>query len=319
MKGGDMRINKVLVPVDFSPASTLAVNHGIALARKFRAKLTLLHVVETATALLYTFPTEAEKVERQRLEQAEKMLPVLVGPEDQDDLDVKFLVQPGDVEEIIEKTVHDEKADAVVMGTHGRSIFGRLLIGSVTQGLLRKLGVPVLTVCHVSRPLEFKRILFGTDLGFGSEKAFDFALQLAKITGATLVIAHTIDKRPVVNYETPEVTAVFNEEHQQAVQYARDRFAEFEKKASGLEVQVEFVLGEGDAAAALVRIADEVVADLMILALRKRSAVSRTLLGTVAEPVIRNAHLPVFSVPVDTEVAEAHHRPLAEASGRRIL
>jgi nucleotide-binding universal stress UspA family protein len=309
-----MRINKVLVAVDFSPASTLAVNHGIALARKFRAKLSLLHVIETPTALLYTFPSGAEKVERQRLEQAEKMLPILVAPEDQDDLDVKFLVKTGDIEEVIENAVHDEKADAVVMGTHGRSLFGRLLIGSVTQGLLRKLGVPVLTVCHVSRPLEFKRILFGTDLGPGSDKAFDFALQLAKTADSTLVVAHTIDKRPVVTYETPEVKAVFDAEHDQAVQHARDRFAQFEAKASALEVPVECVLGKGDAAASLVRIADEAVVDLMILALRKRSVVSRTLLGTVAEPVIRNAHMPVFSVPIDAEVADEHNRPLAEAS-----
>src|SRR5215467_13148582 len=125
-----MRINRILVPVDFSPPSTLAVNHGIALARKFRSKLSLLHVVESPTALTYTFPTEAEKVERQRREQAEKMLPVLVSPEDQDDLDVRFLVRTGPIEEMIESAVHEENADAVVMGTHGRTLFGRLLIGS---------------------------------------------------------------------------------------------------------------------------------------------------------------------------------------------
>lgn len=311
-----MHINKVLVPVDFSPASTLAVNHGVALARKFRAKLSLLHVVETPTALLYTFPSGVEKVERQRAEQAEKMLPILVGPEDQDDLDVKFLVKIGDVQEMIENAVHDENAGVVVMGTHGRSLFGRLLIGSITQGLLRRLGVPILTVCHVSRPLEFRRILFGTDLGSGSDIAFDFALQLAKTADSALVVAHTIDKRPAVTYETPEVKAVFDDEHEQAVRHARNRFAEFEAKASAQEVQIECVLGQGDAAASLVRIADEVVADLMILALRERSVVSRTLLGTVAEPVIRNAHVPVFSVPVDAEVADAHHRPLAETSTR---
>ena len=46
-----MHIKTVLVPVDFSPPSTVAVNYGISLARKFRSKLTLLHVIEPATAL----------------------------------------------------------------------------------------------------------------------------------------------------------------------------------------------------------------------------------------------------------------------------
>ena len=307
-----MHLNKILVPVDFSPPSTLAVNHGAALARKFRAKLSLLHVVESPTALLYTFPTEAEKAERQRREQAEKMLPILVSPEDRNDLDIRFVVKSGDVEETIENAVHEENADVVVMGTHGRTLFGRLLIGSVTQGLLRKLGVPVLTVCRVSRPLEFKRILFGTDLEAGSDKAYHFALELAKSTGATLVVAHTIDKRPVVTYETPEVKAVFDRDQRQALKDTRDRLAEFEAEGTRQNVNIECVLAEGDAPEALVRIADEAVVDFMILAIRKKGAVARTLLGSTAEPVIRNAHVPVLSVPVDTEmIVVAQDYPLA--------
>src|SRR5213593_189399 len=115
-----MHIDRVLVPVDFSPPSTLAVNHGVALARKLKAKLSLLHVVESGSALVYTFPTEADRVVTQRKEQAEKMLPALVAPEDQDDLDVHFIVAVGEIEEVIETALHDEHADAVVMGTHGR-------------------------------------------------------------------------------------------------------------------------------------------------------------------------------------------------------
>ena len=307
-----MHLNKILVPVDFSPPSTLAVNHGAALARKFRAKLSLLHVVDSPTALLYTFPTEAEKVERQRREQAEKMLPILISSEDRNDLDVRFLVKAGEVEETIENAVHEENADVVVMGTHGRTLFGRLLIGSVTQGLLRKLGVPVLTVCRVSRPLEFKRILFGTDLEAGSDKAFHFALELAKSTEATLVVAHTIDKRPAVTYETPEVKAVFDQDQRRALKDTRDRLAEFEAEGTRQKVNIECVLAEGDAPEALVRIADEAVVDFMILAIRKKGAVARTLLGSTAEPVIRNAHVPVLSVPVDPEmIVVAQDYPLA--------
>ncbi len=68
-----MHIDRVLVPVDFSPPSTLAVNHGVALARKLKAQLSLLHVVESGSALVYTFPSEADRVVTQRKEQAEKM------------------------------------------------------------------------------------------------------------------------------------------------------------------------------------------------------------------------------------------------------
>lgn len=301
-----MHIDRVLVPVDFSPPSTLAVNHGVALARKLKAKLSLLHVVESGSALLYTFPTVADRVVMQRKEQAEKMLPALVAPEDQDDLDVHFIVGVGQIEEVVETALHDEHADAVVMGTHGRGWFGRLFIGSTTQALLRKLGVPVFTVCHVSRPLEFKRILFATDLGTDSDKGFEFALNMARATGASLVVAHTIDKRPAVSCKTPEVLTVFDEQRKQDRKRAEDKFNEFRAEAKTLDVGIECVLAEGVASETITRIADEHEVDFIILGLRKKGAIERALLGSTAEPVIRGAHVPVLCVPIDTTVSAEH-------------
>jgi nucleotide-binding universal stress UspA family protein len=297
-----MQIKKVLVPVDFSPPSTLAVNHGVALARKFRAKLTLLHVVESPSALLYTFPSEAEKHEAQRKEQAEKMLPALVAPEDQDDLDAVFLVRSGEIADVIESVVHEEHADVVVMGTHGRSLFSRIFIGSIAQGLLRKLGVPVLTVCHVSRPFEFKRILFATDFGPDSDRGFEFALDMAAQAGSDLVVAHTIDKRPEVTYETPEVRQLFDEERAQSLKQTHEKFDEFKEKATRRGISAACVLAEGDAAQTIVRIAHENEADFIVLGMRKMGAMARALLGVTAEPVIRNAHVPVLSVPICKEL-----------------
>jgi nucleotide-binding universal stress UspA family protein len=297
-----MQIKRVLVPVDFSPPSTLAVNHGVALARKFRATLSLLHVVESPSALLYTFPSEAERVEGQRKDQAEKMLPLLVSNEDQDDLDVGFIVRAGEVEDVIQAAVDEEQADAVVMGTHGRGLFGRLFIGSVTQALLRKLGVPILTVCRVSRPLEFKRILFATDFGPDSDKGFQVALGIAAQTGASLTVAHTVDKRPAMTYETPEVHGLFDEQRTEALKEAHDKFAQFKAEGTRRDLSVDCVLAEGEAAETLVRIADESEADFIVLGLRKKGAMARALLGSTAEPVIRAARVPVLSVPIDTKV-----------------
>ena len=297
-----MRIKKVLVPVDFSPPSMLAVNQGIALARKFGATLSLLHVVESPSALLYTFPGGADKVVAQRKDQAEKMLPLLVSDEDRD-LNVKFIIRAGDVKDVIHAVVGEEQADVVVMGTHGRGFFSRLFIGSVTQALLRQLGVPVLTVCHVSRPLEFKRILFATDFGPDSNRGFEDALGLAAESGASLTVAHTMDKRPTMTYETPEVHELFDEQRAEALKEAHQKFAEFKAEATRREMTIECIMAEGEVAETLVRIADEIKADFIILGLRKMGAMARAILGTAAEPVIRAAHVPVLSVPIDSNVA----------------
>jgi nucleotide-binding universal stress UspA family protein len=302
-----MQINRILVPVDFSPPSTLAVNCGIALARKLKAKISLLHVVESPRALLYTFPKEAEKVEAQRKEQADKMLPVLVAPEDQDDLDVHFIVRTGEVEEVVESVLAEEHADAVVMGTHGRGLFGRLFIGSTTQALLRKLGVPVLTVCQVNRPLEFHRILFASDLAFDSERGFEFALEMARTTGASLVVAH-VRNEPPLTYETPEVAMMLEEERKRTRKLTHDKFEGFRARGNAAKVPIECVLRKGEASENIIQMADANEADLIILGLRKRGAVDRAVFGSTAEPVIRGARVPVLSVPIDAALAPKQHR-----------
>jgi nucleotide-binding universal stress UspA family protein len=309
MEGGAMHITKVLVPVDFSPPSTVAVNHAVLLARRFRARLTLLHVVEPSTALMYTFPTETESAEKQRCERAERMLAAMLSPEDQDDLDLDIVVTVGDISSEIAAAVREQHADFVVMGTHGRGLVGRWLIGSVTQSLLRKINVPILTVCHATRPLSFKRILFATDFSEASSEGLDFAMDLGVTLNAEVVVAHVIDKRPLVTYETPEVAAVFDAEQTRFTNEARSAFAQIEAEGRSRKVKVETILGEGIPADAIARIADENTVDFIVLAVSRKGRMDRILLGTTAEKVIRDANVPVLSIPV---------RPAAERSEHEI-
>jgi nucleotide-binding universal stress UspA family protein len=302
-----MRITKVLVPVDFSPPSTVAVNHAVLLARRFRAKLSLLHVIEPSTALMYTFPTESEAAERKRIERAERMLAAMLSPEDQDDLDLETSVAVGDISSTIEMAVHQQHADIVVMGTHGRGLMGRWLIGSVTQSLLRKIDVPILTVCHATGPLSFKRILFATDFSEGSAEGLDFTMDLAATLNSELVVAHVIDRRPVVTFETPEVAAVFDAEQQRFMEEAQTSFKQIEAEASGRKVRVETVLAEGIPADAIARIADENTVDFVVLAVSRKSRMDRILLGSTAEKVIRDANVPVLSVPVRHAAERSNH------------
>jgi nucleotide-binding universal stress UspA family protein len=302
-----MRIAKVLVPVDFSPPSTVAVNHAVLLARRFRAKLTLLHVIEPSTALMYTFPIESEAAERQRCERAERMLSAMLGSEDQDDLDLETAVAVGNIPTEIATAVHEQHADIVVMGTHGRGLVGRWLIGSVTQSLLRKIDVPILTVCHATRPLSFKRILFATDFSEASATGLDFTMDFAATLNAGIVVAHVVDKRPVVTYETPEMTAVFDAEQKRFMEEAQYSFKQIEAEARLRKVTVETILAQGIPADAISRIADENIVDFIVLPVSRKSRMDRILLGTTAEKVIRDANVPVLSVPVRHAMERSEH------------
>jgi len=299
--------------VDFSPPSTVALNHAVLLARRFRAKLSLLHVIEPSTALMYTFPTESEAAERQRCDRAERMLAAMLSPEDQDDLDLETAVVVGDIPSAIDLAAREQHADIVVMGTHGRGLFGRWLIGSVTQSLLRRIDVPILTVCHATRPLSFKRILFATDFSEGSAQGLEFTMDLAARLNAALVVTHVIDKRPIVTFETPEVTAVFDAEQERSLEESRNIFSQIEAEARTRKVRVENVLSEGIPAEAISRIADENTVDFIVLAVSRKTRMDRILLGTTAEKVIRDANVPVLSIPI-RHVAERSDHEVDEVS-----
>jgi nucleotide-binding universal stress UspA family protein len=167
--------------------------------------------------------------------------------------------------------------------------------------LLRKLGIPVLTVCHVGRPLEFSRILFATDFGPDALTGFRFALEAAKATKAKLIVVHSMEPQPLVTYETPEIVHMLKEARRDALERVRTQFAEFESEAVRNNVRIECVLKEGDACETLVRTADENDADFVILGLRKKGIVERAFLGSTAEAFIRGAHVPVLSIPIGSE------------------
>jgi len=292
-----MEIKNVLVPVDFSPASRFAVDFAVLFARKFRARLTLLHVVESVTALTYTFPVEIDKAGKQRSDQALDRLSKMLSPEDQDDLDLQVRIRFGSTETEIRSAIDDESASIVVMGTHHHGLIRRLLAGSVTEDLLRTVPVPVLTVSSDAQSRTLSRVLFATDLTEPSRDGFWFALDLARTVGAHLMVLHVIEPIPLAygsaisSIDTPEDKRLLMEQ-------ARKMLAEFESEGGRRGVVVVSDVAEGIASEQILEAAKNSAAELIVLTIHHKSLIERALLGTTAERVVRDTRLPVLSFPV---------------------
>ena len=84
-------------------------------------------------------------------------------------------------------------------GTHGRAGFEHLLLGSVTEKLLRRAPCPVLTVCHAQKPSAkrqlFRRIVCAADLTDDSAHTVAFALSAAEENEARVILLHVLDGR----------------------------------------------------------------------------------------------------------------------------
>lgn len=136
-----MKMQKILCPVDFSDNSRKALEMAAALARESGAELILLHSVDTPAA--YSGDTYYDLREALRPE-AQKELDQVVLPEPAPP--VRRALVEGDAGAAILDVARDEKVDMIVLSTHGRSGFTRLLMGSVAEYVVRHATCPVLTL-----------------------------------------------------------------------------------------------------------------------------------------------------------------------------
>ncbi|MCU4751772.1 universal stress protein [Natrialbaceae archaeon A-CW2] len=143
--------NRILVPTDGSQPATAAIEEGVTLAAQNDAELHALYVVEPIPLGGFSAgpgPASAEwdgVVDKQRAEGEAATAAVAQRGQEQD-VDVVEAIEHGKPNQEILEYAADHDIDAIVMGTHGRSGADRLVVGSVTEKVVRKSDVPVLTV-----------------------------------------------------------------------------------------------------------------------------------------------------------------------------
>jgi len=141
-----MQVNKILVPFDFSEHSEKALRWAIGIAEKWKAKVLLFHVVPTLLqyppAVMGGFDTT--RFETSLLEDAEQRMKGVVAKEKR--LEIESKVMMGEPFRDICRMAEEEKADLIVMGSHGRTGLAHVLLGSVAERVVRHAPCPVLVV-----------------------------------------------------------------------------------------------------------------------------------------------------------------------------
>jgi nucleotide-binding universal stress UspA family protein len=144
-----MKSPVILHPTDFSPASRAAFARAVAEARTERAELLLVHVLSSVipfTGDQYMSPQTYADVRQSMLAAGQKQLDALVARAKKAGVRVRGLLLEGAAADTIVRTARARRAGVIVMGTHGRTGFARLLMGSVAQRVVGAAPCPVLTV-----------------------------------------------------------------------------------------------------------------------------------------------------------------------------
>jgi len=152
-------LKNILIPTDCSELSKDALKIGINLAKKYGAKLVLLYVTSDTPFVGYDnisyLPVEIAQQLQGRLEQGhEKELGEFWNSIHDPDVTVDLLVNQGDPFSEIIKFARSNEVDLIVMGTHGRTGLKQILMGSVTEKVVRYSPLPVLTVKHAGQDYD---------------------------------------------------------------------------------------------------------------------------------------------------------------------
>ncbi|HEY1304277.1 MAG TPA: universal stress protein [Vicinamibacterales bacterium] len=301
-------IRRILCPVDFSDCSRRALDHAVAIAKWYESTLTLLHVCAPVPISAYATvapmmpPTLVSGQNQNEVLEALKRFPTTA---DGTGVPLEFALGEGDAAGEIVSTAAAGTSDLIVMGTHGRSGFERLMLGSVTEKVLRKAGSPVLTVppraADVASPppATFKRILCALDFSDCSMRALDYAMSLAQESNSTLTVLHVIEPLPAAAIDGHEVAAgdyTITDYLAAAEEEGRAHLARTIPPRVREFCQVETVQCVGTPYREILRVAEEEASDAIVIGVHGRGAVDLFFFGSTAQQVVRQAACPVLTM-----------------------
>jgi nucleotide-binding universal stress UspA family protein len=294
-------IRRILCPVDFSDASRHALEHAAVIAGWYGARVTALYVSPpiylVEGPLLFTdlpaasMPTQADREAR------EAELRRWVEPLETMGLRTETRIDDGhNTAARILANAESLPADLIVMGTHGRTGFERLVLGSVTEKVLRKAACTVLTVpppaVRAAKP-PFKRLLCPVDFSRPSIAALRFALSLAQESDARLTALHVLAEpgvgEPFEPFDTPE----YRLQCEDGVRRQFDALISTEAREY-CEPVTSLVWGKPYTK--ILEAAEREDADVIVMGVNGHNAVERMLFGSTTNQIVRHASCAVLTL-----------------------
>jgi len=199
-----LKMQRILCPVDFSEFSDRAYEYALSFARHFGAKVFVQHVTEPVVVLprMYVSPQLIDQVYAEQDAGAEEKIHELTAKRSLKDVEYEVVLDRGPVADSILQFAEDKDIDLIAIGTHGRRGLDRIVLGSVTERVLRTARCPVLGVHNPAQvtpetqeePVQIRKILFCTDFSDNSPRALEYAFFLACQYKAEISLLHVLER-----------------------------------------------------------------------------------------------------------------------------
>lgn len=282
-----MTFHTVLLPTDFSDTAAEPAHHARLLAEHFDADLHILHVAVSPDARRDADSDMSAFLEANGLGTATAAV-----VEDE---------APG---QGIARYIDEHGIDLVVMGSHGRRGLQRLFLGSTTEEVMRAASCAVLTVrtnLDASAQLPVDSVLAPLDLSEGSLRALPYARSLSAAYDARLDLLHVIEDIDIPAIYGEDIENPLFEQFPEIKERTRAEMARALAAAPGPEVVSSIHFEHGHADVAIVDFAEAHGSDFIVITRTGRRGLTRLLLGSAADGILRTAPCPVLVVPVDED------------------
>jgi nucleotide-binding universal stress UspA family protein len=282
-------VKNILVATDFSAVSDKAAAYAKVLALNFRSSVEIVHVFDPSVVTSYVEAILGTPIkERQQLghESLQKLQQEFVAA----GIEVRTSQPEGHrPHAALLRVARRNEADLIVAGTHSKWGLERLVLGSTAEELIRHSACPVLTVGpHAKQPsdgpLVFRTIVYATDFSAQAAKAAVFALSFAQDSGAHVYFCH-ISGAEVTPEESKSLDATFKAALNRMIPESVYEWC-----------TPETVVRHGDAAQAILELADRVHADLIVLGARNASFWLTHVEHGLTPDLLAEATCPVMTV-----------------------
>lgn len=297
---GPIRLRRLLVPLDFSPASFRAYHYARALAECFGGELALLHVVPPSMLPEWGYAHLARRDEQLKVGARHK-LEDFVRAQGPAAARVKhLLVRAGDPHFQIPAAAREHAADLVVIGTHGDSVVPHCLLSNTAEQVVRRAPCPVWVVPGLSGGdadvlpvlLPLQRILVATDFSAASRKALRYGVALAREFEATLHLVHVVPT--VLPADVSHLSIILQEAAMEEA--ARRDLARLCAEELPADLRVVTAVCSGNPFLEIDKEALRVRAGLIIVSTHGHTGLRYLMLGSTAQHVVQHASVPVLVV-----------------------
>lgn len=292
---------KILIPVDFSDTSLLAIKHGAYIGHSTRAGVYLLHVVSaqyvSQNMFLPSVALDQSLIERKATERLTEL-----GAEVSEEwgVTVQIIVRVGSPSVEISKVAKDIGASIIVMGTHGYSPLENLVIGSTALKVITKSHCPTMAMSGEAVHKGYNTIVLPIDNTVNSRQKVHFSIEFAKKFDATLHALGLLSNAEGLDRPAMEVIL-----HQ----------IETLAKEKGAKYSFEILEHVSNRANATVQYVEKIGGDLIVIMTDQDAELSGFFLGPYSQQVIHLSKVPVITIKPEDLFVEENESYIPNTSG----